>query len=287
MTHNRIRVSLDCDGVITDTYGFFEEAFKNKFGITPNESFYNAVKAGDFKSYENQNGIKEGELTKFFGSYEGVLFEELGNLKPMPGVVEGIKSLQKLNNLDKIAINSYRPSEYKGKTQDTKRITLDWMEKYEIPVSEDNIYLAQSKDEKTQKISTFLNKDLREIKFDFEADVKIHIDDDLKILKKLENFDSERKKEFKDNFMKGVWFYNNYSDDRQLEEIVYFSKLDDVRAIPPKDPNAKRTCLKIPSNLSIEEGKPTNIAKNWGEVPSLVKMNQYLSFWSGQLGKGY
>jgi hypothetical protein len=96
-------ISLDCDGVISNTYGFFEKTIKDRMGITPNESFYKAVQTGDFKSYENENGIKEGDLIKFFGSYEALLFSEIGSLEPMPKVVEGIRKLKDMVGEDNVA----------------------------------------------------------------------------------------------------------------------------------------------------------------------------------------
>jgi hypothetical protein len=146
------------------------------------------------------------------------------------------------------------------------------MEKYQIPINPKNIYLAQDKNEKIRNILNFLNENPTKVKKDYQRDVKIHIDDDLKILKKLSEEDSKRGKEDDNLPVHEVWLFNKYNNPEGFEKFKTESYYDKKAREGRNEPQKKESL---------------NVARWWGEVPSLVKTIKDTSFRAGELGSHY
>lgn len=240
MEREIIKVSLDCDGVIANNFLFFEETLEKNYGVRPNKTFYKDLKIGNFSNYEQEQGLPRGEITNFLKGYEAFLFENLGKLKPMEGVREGITNF--LEKGYQVMMNSYRPNEYKGKKQDTQGLTLEWLAKNNIPVDRKNVHLAGSKDEKVRNIFEYLAENYQGNKNNY----RFHIDDDTKILKKIKEAD---RKSYKESATP-IWLENPYNDEKHF----------------PKEVCSNTNWKPIPS-------EPMNFAENWREVNSTISRN--------------
>ena len=160
------RISLDCDGVIVDVGSFFKKYFFNYFDSQASQEFIKSCYENKLEEGSKKENKDYQEILDFFKKYKKDLFLSLPELEMVSGAKEGIEEIKQRGI--EVIVNSYRPSEYNGLAQDTKRLTRDWFNKKDIYVP---FHLAETKEEKCFNINSQV--------------YNLHVDDDKNILTKL------------------------------------------------------------------------------------------------------
>jgi len=128
------RISLDCDGVIADNGLYLNRCFRETFHRRLPIGLVRALMRGkeELETYTEKHNFDYQDVMNFFQGYEEKLFTALPDLRVVKGAREGIERLLEAGL--HLEVNSYRPSEYRGKTQDTRKITTEWFKRNGIYV---------------------------------------------------------------------------------------------------------------------------------------------------------
>ncbi|OGJ21246.1 hypothetical protein A3K73_02425 [Candidatus Pacearchaeota archaeon RBG_13_36_9] len=141
------KISLDCDGVISDVNGFLRDCFYDYFKREMPDDFIDAYYSNKIEKCTERDNFDHEKIKQFLEKYPSMLFKALPELKVVNGAKDGIERLTKKGI--GCVVNSYRPSECQGIKQNIGEITRDWFKKNELYLP---VNLFESEDEKCSGI---------------------------------------------------------------------------------------------------------------------------------------